>query len=139
MMEMKKNPGDPFSHVSFRLHQLNGAFFMFGGIMADHELNVKQWERIRSYVLRRDRFLDQIALRYGKRIDANQVHHIFPREFFPQYTYSDWNLITVSQASHNSLHDRTGHKLSDKGWELLKRTARAHGIELSPGLRKILT
>ena len=107
--------------------------------MADHDLNVKRWEDLRAFVLRRDRFLDQIQLRYGKRIEAKQVHHIFPREYFPEYTYCSWNLISLSQATHNTLHDRTGHKLSRKGWELLKRTARAREIELSSGLEKILT
>lgn len=107
--------------------------------MASHDLNVKRWEDLRAYILRRDRFLDQIQLRYGKRIEATHVHHIFPREFFPEYTYKGWNLISLSQSTHNTLHDRTGHKLSKKGWKLLKKTARAQGIELSSGLEKILT
>lgn len=107
--------------------------------MADKELNDHRWKNLRAYILRRDRFLDQLALRYGKRIEGKHVHHIFPREFFPEYTYTAWNLITVSQATHNKLHDRSGHKLSEQGWELLKRTARAQGIELSSGLKKILT
>ena len=58
-------------------------------------------------------------MRYGKRIEAQVVHHIFPREFFPQYTYEAWNLISVSQKTHNELHVRDSHKLTAKGWELL--------------------
>lgn len=141
-MEMKKNPGDTFSHVSFKgsIRSLE-PFFMerIEGVMASHDLNVKRWEDLRAYVLRRDRFLDQLQLRYGKRVEANIVHHIFPREFFPEYTYCSWNLISLSHSTHNGLHDRSGHKLSKKGWELLKRTARAQGIELSSGLEKIVT
>lgn len=107
--------------------------------MATHDLNVARWKKLREYVLRRDRYLDQIALRYGKRVEATIVHHIFPREHFPEYTYCEWNLISLSNASHNKLHVRDSHKLTAQGWELLKRTAKARGIELSAGLRDILT
>lgn len=113
--------------------------FLYEVNMADNELNLVRWKKLRAYVLRRDRFLDQVALRYGKRIDANVVHHIFPREHFPQYTYADWNLISVSQTTHNKLHDRDGHKLTEAGWQLLQRTARARGIDLGAGLKEILT
>lgn len=107
--------------------------------MDDRELKRKRWEKLRAWILRRDMFLDQEALRYGRRIDGNHVHHIFPREYFPEYAWEPWNLITVSQATHNKLHDRTGHKLSEKGWDLLIRTARSRNMELSAGLKKILT
>ena len=85
------------------------------------ELNSKRWDKLRAYVLRRDRFLDQIQLRYGKRVEANTVHHIFPREFFPEYTFEAWNLISLSSSTHNRLHDRESHKLTAEGYELLRR------------------
>ncbi len=107
--------------------------------MATHDLNVKQWEKLRRYILKRDSYLDQIALRYGKRIEATTVHHIFPREHFPEYTYCAWNLISLSSATHNALHIRNSHKLTSKGWELLKKTAREQNIDLSDGLRAVLT
>lgn len=107
--------------------------------MSVHELRIKKWEDLRAFVLRRDKFLDQVALRYGKRIEANTVHHVFPREFFPQYTYKAWNLISVSNKTHNELHVRDSHKLTAKGWELLVRTARKNEIEIPEGLRDLLT
>lgn len=103
------------------------------------ELNSKRWDKLRAYVLRRDRFLDQIQLRYGKRVEANTVHHIFPREFFPEYTFEAWNLISLSSSTHNRLHDRESHKLTAEGYELLRRTAKRRGMELSAGLKEILT
>ena len=106
--------------------------------MAVHELNVNRWKRLRESVLKRDRYLDQVALRYGKRIEANTVHHIFPREFFPEYTYASWNLISVSHKTHNTLHDRDTHKLTAKGFELLQRTARRNNIELPSGIQDLL-
>lgn len=107
--------------------------------MSEHELRTKKWEDLRAFILRRDKFLDQVALRYGKRIDANTVHHIFPREFFPEYTYAAWNLVSVSHKTHNELHVRDSHKLTAKGWDLLVRTARKNGIEIPEGLRDLLT
>lgn len=107
--------------------------------MATHDLNVARWKKLREYVLCRDSYLDQIALRYGKRVEATTVHHIFPREFFPEYTFCEWNLISLSNSSHNRLHDRDSHKLTNEGFELLRRTAKKRGMELSDGLRSVLT
>ena len=91
-----------------------------------------KWERLRSAALRRDGYLCRIALRYGRREEAQLVHHIFPREEFPQYQYCLWNLISVSKAAHNRLHVRSSDELSKEGIDLLRRTARKNGIEVPP-------
>ena len=108
-------------------------------VMSEHELNVARWKKLREFVLRRDKYLDQIDLRFGKRTEANTVHHIFPRELFPQFTYQAWNLISVSHATHNKLHVRDSHKLTAQGFELLQRTARRQGINVPDGARDLLT
>lgn len=97
-----------------------------------------RWDRMRASILKRDNYLDQVAKRYGKRIEAQQVHHIFPREYFPEYIWQPWNMVSVSTATHNKLHDRDGHKLTAAGWELLSRTARKQGINISEDLRKTI-
>ena len=97
-----------------------------------------RWERLRQSVLRRDGYLDQVAKRYGKRIEAEHVHHIFPREYFPEYMWEPWNLIAVSLATHNRLHDRDSHKLTGEGYDLLLRTARKKNISVGPELRKAI-
>ena len=102
-------------------------------------INIKKWRTLREFILARDQYLDQVAKRYGKRIEADQVHHIFPREYFPQYIYEPWNLIAVSTRTHNKLHDRESHKLTSEGWDLLARTARKHNIEIGPNLRDAIT
>lgn len=103
-----------------------------------NELKTVRWNNLREFVLRRDMYLDQEAKRYGKRITANTVHHIFPREYFPQYTYAAWNLISLSHKTHNTMHDRASHKLTQKGWELLMKTAKSQGIEISDGLKAVI-
>ena len=52
------------------------------------------------------------------------VHHIFPREDYPEFQWSEWNLISLSSEMHNALHDRNSGELTEKGMDLLKRTKR---------------
>ena len=75
----------------------------------------------------------QLSKRYGKSIEANTVHHIFPREDYPEYQWCEWNLISLSQSVHESLHYRfTTNELTQDGIDLLIRTARKNNIPI-PG------
>lgn len=89
-----------------------------------------KWEHKRAKILRRDGYLCQISKRYGKTVPAETVHHIFPRDEFPEYQLSDWNLISLSASVHDTMHDRTSGKLSPAGAELLRRTCRKYGREI---------
>ena len=84
----------------------------------------KKWERMRQRILRRDGYQCQLSKRYGKNRPAEMVHHIFPREDYPQFELSEWNLIALSNAEHNELHDRFSGELTEKGIDLQKRTIR---------------
>lgn len=97
--------------------------------MAHPFYDSKVWQRKRRFILARDRYQCQISKRYGKILQADTVHHIFPRDVFPEYSLADWNLISVNHAIHDQLHDRMTRKLTDKGMDLLRRTARKNGIE----------
>lgn len=81
-------------------------------------------------MLRRDGYLCQISLRYGKRIEADTVHHIFPADRFPEYQWEPWNLISLAGAVHNRLHVRDSQELTDEGRQLLERTARKRGLDI---------
>ena len=80
--------------------------------------------------LRRDGYQCQLAKRYGKSIPADTVHHIFPREDFPEYQLELWNLISTTKEKHNELHDRGTNSLTDEGVALLVRTARKKNIPI---------
>lgn len=56
------------------------------------------------------------------------VHHIFPREWFPEWQWEPWNLISLSLTSHNELHDRNSGRLTGKGLQLLRLTAEKRGM-----------
>ena len=89
----------------------------------------KRWERIRLSILRRDGYQCQESKRYGKAIEANTVHHVFPREQYPRFTWCPWNLISLSAEQHNRMHDRENGNLTSAGKELLRRIAKKNQIK----------
>jgi len=89
-----------------------------------------RWRRLREAVLRRDGYMCRESRRFGKRAEATTVHHIFPRDEFPEYQWEPWNLVSLAGDVHDQMHDRTGHALSARGAELLRRTARRQGVEI---------
>lgn len=74
-----------------------------------------KWKRKRKKILRRDEYLCQEAKRYGRTESAEMVHHIFTKEEYPELAFEDWNLISLSNRSHNSMHKRGTHELTAKG------------------------
>lgn len=92
-----------------------------------------KWRSLRASVLRQDKYIDQYQKRYGKYYNADIVHHIFPTRDFPQYAYERWNLISISRRTHEMMHDRETDLLSEKGIELLRRTARKNNIPIPEG------
>ena len=99
---------------------------------ADPFYKSRRWIVLRNAVLRRDGYLCRESYRYGKRAEACAVHHIFPRDEFPEYQWEPWNLISLSAEVHDQMHDRATGALTAKGAELLRRTARKMGVEV-PG------
>lgn len=90
----------------------------------------KRWRRLRESVLRRDNYQCQISLRYGRRKEADTVHHIFPADRYPEYQWEPWNLISLCREEHNAMHIRETDELTDQGAALMKRIADQHGISI---------
>jgi 5-methylcytosine-specific restriction endonuclease McrA len=89
--------------------------------MQDKDLKTKRWLDLREYILRRDKYLCQHSKRYGVNTDAEVVHHIWPRELYPEYAWCKWNLISLTHKAHNAMHDRERHTLTLLGEEYRKR------------------
>ena len=90
----------------------------------------RRWKRIREGVLRRDGYLCQISLRYGKHIEADTVHHIFPVDQFPEFQWETWNMISLAGSVHNRMHVRDSQELTEEGRRLMERTARRRNMQI---------
>lgn len=75
----------------------------------------RRWLRLREAILRRDGYLCRECARYGKRVEANTAHHVFPADAFPQWAWERWNLIALCAACHNAMHIRATDELTDRG------------------------
>ena len=81
-----------------------------------------RWLQLRESILRRDKWRCREAARYGKRVQATTVHHIYPVEDYPGWQWQPWNLIAVSGEAHNLFHDRATGKLTAAGLAWQQRT-----------------
>lgn len=85
---------------------------------------LKRWKKKRARILRRDEYLCQEGKRYGRTEQAEVVHHIYPVELYPELAFEDWNLIALSHKSHNQMHKRKSHELTETGLYWQKRVER---------------
>lgn len=83
----------------------------------------KRWRIKRNTILRRDRYLCQQCKRYGKHREATTAHHCYPVEQYPEFSWCDWNLVSLCDACHNAMHDRDTHRLTALGEQWKRRAA----------------
>lgn len=83
----------------------------------------KAWQKKRAKILRRDKDLCRESLRYGKRVDATTVHHIYPLEQYPEWALEDWNLISLSGDRHEAMHDRKSGAVTVLGLQWQRRVS----------------
>ena len=103
---------------------------MYASKKADPFYKSGRWRRVRDAALARDGYVCQVSKRFGKMVPADTVHHVYPRELFPEYQYCMWNLVSLAGSVHDEMHDRVTGDLTGKGKDLLRRTARRHGMEV---------
>lgn len=92
---------------------------MATGIYAD-----KRWPPLRARILRRDDYLCQQCLRYGKHRAATTVHHCFPAGRYPGYAWAVWNLVSLCPRCHDAMHDRNSEQLTPLGEQWRQRAER---------------
>ena len=81
-----------------------------------------KWKKKRKHILRMDGYICQVARRFGRTEVATVVHHIYPADKYPEWAWQDWNLISVSVATHNKLENRKTGELTELGRRLQNRT-----------------
>lgn len=67
-----------------------------------------RWKKKREQILRRDKYMCQDCKRYGKRVDATEVHHIKHVDEYPELAFDSRNLISLCAACHNKRHPEKG-------------------------------
>lgn len=88
----------------------------------DYSRKNKRWWHLRELALRRDKHRCRDAARYGRNVQADVVHHIWPAEEYPEFAYCLWNLLSLSAKAHDEMHDRTTRALTPKGIGWKNRT-----------------
>ena len=100
-------------------------------VQSDEFIWSEQWRRKAHSILRRDGYIDQYILKTtGRMIEANLVHHILPRDEYPQYAMEDWNLISLNKRTHSRIIHTIKGKLTNEGRKLMMETAFKQGIKL---------
>ena len=64
----------------------------------------RRWRHTRMSVLRRDGYQCQMCRRYGRTVDATEVHHIKHVDDHPDLAFEPGNLISLCKACHNKQH-----------------------------------
>lgn len=70
----------------------------------------KVWRNKREKILRRDGYLCQHCKWYGKRTEAETVHHIKHLEEYPELALVSSNLISLCKKCHNKEHPEKRRK-----------------------------
>jgi len=85
------------------------------------DYHAPRWKRLRWAVLTAAGYRCQYFRRFGKIVEADRVHHIWPVEQYPEYAWQRWNLIALSLEAHRRMHKPDG-TLSAEGEALRRRT-----------------
>lgn len=94
------------------------------------------WKKKRQHILWLDGYKDVIESWYGRTAEAKIVHHIYPAKFYPQWAWCDWNLISVSQATHNKLENRITGELTELGEWLQEQIEPGKNWRREKGVKK---
>lgn len=67
-----------------------------------------RWIKLAAKAKRRDKYLCQKCLRFGRKSPAEIVHHIVPVEVDPAREYDLTNLQSLCRKCHNAAHPEKG-------------------------------
>ena len=90
-----------------------------------------KWVALRNTALIRDKYMCQCCIANNKQVNATCVHHVFPIERYPQYSYELWNLMSLCDKCHDEMHNHYTGELSKKGMLFLRALAAVKGIQIS--------
>ena len=68
------------------------------------DYTVPRWRRKRKKILARDGYRCQQCKRYGRNVEATEVHHIKHVDQYPELAWVDSNMVSLCHACHNAQH-----------------------------------
>lgn len=74
-----------------------------------------KWIKKRERIMRKYSYECQESKRFGIRVAAEMVHHIYPKEIYPELAFIDWNLLPLTNTKHNTFHDRENNEIIGRG------------------------
>lgn len=74
-----------------------------------------KWIKKRNRIMRKYSYECQESKRFGKSVQAEMIHHIYPREQYPELSFVDWNLLPLTNGKHNTFHDRENNSVIGQG------------------------
>ena len=80
-----------------------------------------QWRSKRESILRRDNYQCQECRRYGKLVQAREVHHIKHLDEAPELAFEDSNLVSLCHKCHNAKHPEKESRAAQAMHEQYKR------------------
>lgn len=63
-----------------------------------------RWIKKKAQILKRDGYQCRECRRYGRKREAEIVHHIKHVDEYPELAYDDNNLVSLCMACHNKAH-----------------------------------
>ena len=96
-------------------HQSGGCFScvrIMRAINPETFYDSQRWTHIRARALRRDRYQCQMCKRYGRLVEATEVHHIEHLEDNPDRAYDLSNLISLCHRCHNKQHPEKAYAMN---------------------------
>lgn len=110
----RQSPGSPTVGVN------GSGVFVSGGVGMNYKS--KRWKTLRAGILRRDGYQCRECRRYGKVVQAETAHHVYPVAFYSQWTWDTWNLVALCSGCHRAMHNPDG-SLTDKGLAWCRRVS----------------
>ena len=89
--------------------------------ISDNFYRSQRWRVKREAILRRDKYICQYCKRYGKIVEAVEVHHIKHLEDHPELALDSNNLISLCKACHRKQHPEKGRKAKGRYWAVSDR------------------
>lgn len=93
-------------------------FFLFNEVnilRGDPFYKTKKWIKKRNGIMRKYSYECQESKRFGIRVQAEMIHHIYPRDKYPELSFIEWNLLPLTNKKHNSFHDRNSNEVIGNG------------------------